>query len=82
LPDLITLDVSALNLNESLHVRDIKLPEGVKTRIDQDMTVVRVTPPVVQEVEAPAATAAAAPVQPEVIKEKKTEETEKKPEKK
>jgi large subunit ribosomal protein L25 len=81
LPDVVTLDVAALNLNESLHVRDIPLPAGVKTRVDPDITVVRVTPPVVQEVETPAA-AAAAPVQPEVIKEKKVEETEKKPEKK
>ncbi len=75
-PDVITIDVSALNLSEAIHVRDIKLPEGVSAHADADLTVIRVSPPTVQEVETPAAAAAA--VQPEVIKEKKTEEGEKK----
>ncbi len=78
LPDVITVDVSALNLNESLHIRDIKLPAGVEAHADADLTVIRVSPPAVQEVEAPAAAAAATPAQPEVIKEKKPEEGEKK----
>jgi len=73
LPDLITIDVTALNVGEALHVRDIKLPAGVTAHVDADLTVVRVSAPTVQE-EAPAATAAA----PEVIKEKKTEEGDKK----
>ena len=30
LPDKITVDVSALNIGDSIHVRDIALPEGVK----------------------------------------------------
>jgi large subunit ribosomal protein L25 len=69
LPELIRLDVSALNVNEAIHVRDLQLPAGVTAKADGDLTVVRVAPPTVQA-EAPAAEGAA---QPEVIKEKKEE---------
>jgi large subunit ribosomal protein L25 len=68
LPEAITLDVSALNVGESIHVKDIKFPEGVTAQADGELTVVRVAAPKV-EIE-PAATAAA---EPEVLKEKKDE---------
>ena len=74
LPEIIRLDVSGLGVNDAIHVRDIKLPDGVSARADGDLTVVRVAPPTVQEAEAPGAAAAA---QPEVLKEKK-EDAEKK----
>jgi large subunit ribosomal protein L25 len=67
LPDMITIDVSALNVGEGIHIKDIKLPEGVTARADGDLTVVRVAAPTV-EVEA---TPAAEGAQPEVLKEKK-----------
>jgi len=69
LPDIITLDVSALNVGEGIHVKDIKFPAGVTARVDGDLTVVRVAAPAVEVEPAPAAEAA----QPEVIKEKKEE---------
>jgi large subunit ribosomal protein L25 len=76
LPDVIRLDVSALQIGDAIHVRDVQLPEGVTARADGDLTVVRVAPPtVVVEVAPAAVVAAAAPGQPEVIKEKKAEET-------
>ena len=31
LPEFLTIDVSGMNLNESLHLSDIKLPEGVQS---------------------------------------------------
>jgi len=71
LPELIVVDVSALNIGESLHVRDIKLPAGVTATADEDLTVFLVSEPTVSE--EPAAGAAAAP---EVIKEKKAEGSE------
>ena len=73
LPELIQIDVSHLNLNEAIHIRDVKLPAGVTARGDQDLTVVRVAPPTVQDVETPAAGATTA-AQPEVLKEKKSDE--------
>ncbi len=69
LPEIITVDVSALNIGESIHVRDIKLPEGVTAAVDGDITVFLVSEPTVAA--EPAATEAAAA--PEVLKEKKAE---------
>jgi large subunit ribosomal protein L25 len=68
LPDIITIDVSALNVGDAIHVRDIALPAGVTTRMPPDLTAISVLAPTVEE--APAATAEA-PTAPEVIKEKK-----------
>jgi large subunit ribosomal protein L25 len=68
LPDLISVDVSALNIGDSIHVREIPLPAGVTTRIPADLTAFSVMAPTVAE--EPAA-GAEAPTAPEVIKEKK-----------
>lgn len=68
LPDIISVDVSALNIGDSIHVRDLPLPTGVTTRISPELTVFAVMAPTV--VEEPAA-GAEAPAAPEVIKEKK-----------
>ena len=73
LPEVLIADVSALNIGDSIHVRDIALPAGVTVLDDADLTVFLVAAPAVAEVVAPAAAAAAAPAQPEVIKEKKEE---------
>ncbi len=42
IPKEIVLDVSALELGQSVHVRDIELPEGVELRSDGDLSVVSV----------------------------------------
>ncbi len=68
LPDVISVDVSELNVGDAIHVRDIKLPEGVTTRISPDLTAISVLAPTVEE--EPAA-GAETPAAPEVIKEKK-----------
>lgn len=68
LPDMITVDVSALNIGDSIHVREIALPSGVTTRISPDLTAFSVMAPTV--VDEPVV-AAEAPTAPEVIKEKK-----------
>lgn len=67
LPDLIRIDVSALNVGDAIHIKDLQLPAGVIARGDGDLTVARVAAPKV-EIE-PVATAEVA--QPEVLKEKK-----------
>jgi large subunit ribosomal protein L25 len=74
LPDVIRLDVSAMNIGDAIHVRDIQLPAGVTARADGELTVLRIAPPTVVVEVAPAGVPAAAAT-PEVIKEKKTEET-------
>ena len=67
---MITVDVSALDIGDAIHVRDIGLPAGVTTRISPDLTAFSVLAPTVEE--EPVA-AAEAPTAPEVIKEKKEE---------
>jgi large subunit ribosomal protein L25 len=73
LPEIIIVDVSGLNIGESLHVRDIKLPTGVVAVPDEDLTVFLVSEPTVAE---EPAVAAEETVAPEVIKEKKPEVSE------
>lgn len=69
LPEVLTVDVTALKVGDAIHVRDLVLPAGVTAVVDADLTVFIVAEPTVAA-EAPAATAAAAP---EVLKEKKAE---------
>ena len=66
LPEIITLDVSGLNVGQAIHIKDIVLPEGVTARASGDITVVRVAAPKVEAVVAPVAA-----TEPEVLKEKK-----------
>ena len=74
IPQNISVDVSHLELNQSIHVKDLILPSGVTTKHDPESSVLTVIP----KREEPSITAepteAAAPAEPEVIKEKKKEE--------
>jgi large subunit ribosomal protein L25 len=45
IPDYIAVDVSGLAIHDALHVKDLKLPEGVTAVIDEGETVVSVVPP-------------------------------------
>ena len=71
LPDKITVDVSALNIGDSIHVRDIKLQDGVTAKTPVDLTAFSVLAPAVEE--EPVAEIAETAAGPEVIKEKKEE---------
>jgi large subunit ribosomal protein L25 len=72
LPDRITVDVSQLNIGDSIHVRDIQLPPGVTPKVQPDLTAFSVVAPVVEE-EPAVAEAEVAAAGPEVITEKKEE---------
>jgi large subunit ribosomal protein L25 len=77
--DSIKVDVSHLELNAVLHVRDLKFPEGVTPVIDLNASVFQVRLPKVEEEVTPEAAVAEgeAAVEPEVItKGKKAEEGE------
>jgi len=61
LPEYLELDVSALHLNESLHLADIKLPEGVQSvelQSGKNPSIVAVHAMRAEEVEAPVAAVA------------------------
>src|SRR5881396_1777332 len=72
LPDRITVDVSQLNIGDSIHVRDIQFPPGVTPRVQPDLTAFSLLAPVVEE-EPAVVEAEAAAAGPEVITEKKEE---------
>lgn len=61
LPEFIAVDLSKLQKGTSLHLNDISLPKGVKavTHGKPNPVLVSVTAPVVEEIVAPTATAAA-----------------------
>ena len=71
LPDVITVDVSTLNIGDSIHVRDIPLPGGVTSKMPADLTAFSVLAPTVEE--EPVAAVAEPAASPEVIREKKEE---------
>lgn len=48
LPDKLSIDVGHLQLNESVHVSDIKMPEGVRTRLAADVVIAMVAEPKVE----------------------------------
>lgn len=72
LPDRITVDVSQLNIGDSIHVRQIQLPSGVTSKVPPDLTAFSVLAPTVEE-EPVVAEVEAAAAGPEVITEKKEE---------
>jgi large subunit ribosomal protein L25 len=71
LPDRITVDVSQLNIGDSIHVRDISLPSGVTAKVQADLTAFSVVAPIAEE--EPVVAEAEAAAGPEVITEKKEE---------
>jgi large subunit ribosomal protein L25 len=71
LPQVIQVDVTNLDVGQSLHVRELKLPPGVEAITDAEQTVVAVVESrVEEEVVEPLVT----PTAPEVITAKKPEE--------
>jgi len=48
-PDSIEIDVNDLGINDSVHIEDIKFPEGVTSYFDENYTIVTVTAPAAEE---------------------------------
>lgn len=75
LPEQILVDVTALEINRSIHLGEIKAPEGCEILGHKEVVVVSCTPPRAEEVAAPVEGAAAAG-DVEMTKEKKEDGTE------
>ncbi|ODN30202.1 50S ribosomal protein L25 [Fervidobacterium thailandense] len=73
-PEVIEIDVTNLGLGETIRVKDVKLPEGVKIDLDPEDVLVTVIVPRGLEVEETAP--AAETTEPEVLKKGKKEEEE------
>ena len=75
IPNHIDVDVSGLELGHSLHVSDVKLPEGVTVMDDPETTIVVLSiPRAVVETPAAGVEAVAEAAEPEVIGAKKDED--------
>ena len=59
IPRMIEVDLSGLDINDSVHISSIKLPEGVKPTIARDFTVAAIGAPTVMKSDEEAAEAAA-----------------------
>lgn len=58
IPDSFTVDLTGLEIHDSVHISHIKLAEGVRPTItDRDFTIASIAPPTVQIEEEPAAAA-------------------------
>jgi large subunit ribosomal protein L25 len=59
IPEFFDVEVSALDIGDSLHVTELAMPTGVTAASESDLTLVTVVPPSIEE--APTAAEAAAP---------------------
>jgi len=75
IPHHLEADVTNLGVHDSIHVKDLVLPKGVRTKHDPESVVATVAGSMREEVAATAeGETAAAGAEPEVLKEKKKEE--------
>jgi large subunit ribosomal protein L25 len=79
MPNRLEVDVTNLNIGESIHVRDLTLPAGVTPLTDIDAAIVVCAAPraVIEAATAAPAEGAEAPAEPEVIRAKKPDEDDK-----
>jgi large subunit ribosomal protein L25 len=74
IPNHIDVDVSHLAMGHSLHVRDLKLPEGLEVLTDEDTTICAVIAPRAVVEEKPEGDAEAVVGEPELIRKAKEDE--------
>src|SRR5713226_8611225 len=67
IPDRVELDVTALKIGDSLHTRDLTIPNAV-ILTGADLTIATVVPPRAEEVAAPTPEAATEVAEPELIR--------------
>ncbi|MGH7767023.1 MAG: 50S ribosomal protein L25 [Candidatus Binatia bacterium] len=78
IPEFFDVEVSALDIGDSLHVTELTMPEGVTAASESDLTLVTVVPPSIEEaptpVEAPVVAVEGAEAPAVAVEEKKEEE--------
>src|SRR5437588_4477426 len=67
IPDRVELDVTALKIGDSLHVRELTIPNA-KILTEAELTIATVVPPRAEEVAAPSPEAATEVAEPELIR--------------
>lgn len=72
IPEKIEIDIKAMKIGDTIHLKDIRLPKGVVSKFEADEVLVALHPPAKEEEPAAAAAeGAAAPTEPEVIEKGK-----------
>lgn len=74
IPESMDIDVTGLEIGDSIHVSDLSIPAGMEVLAAADRSVCSVTPPQAGITEAAAEAVEAAPSEPEVIRRGKEEE--------
>ena len=64
IPEKLEADISQLNIGDSIHIKDLKFPEGVQSQLSPEEVVIAIHAPQAEEVAAPAEEGAK---EPEVI---------------
>ena len=77
IPESISVDVSALNIGDSIHLKDLSLPSGIKVLEDEDLTIVTILAPTVEKEPVAEEIEEAAEAAEAVAEEKKPEEEKK-----
>ncbi|MCE5229071.1 50S ribosomal protein L25 [bacterium] len=73
IPDYLTANLSGLGMNQTFHVSDLQLPEGIRVIDEPETALFSVLPPRKEEEVVPAVAAEGAAVEPELIGKKKEE---------
>jgi large subunit ribosomal protein L25 len=72
IPEFFNVEVSALDIGDSIHIEELPMPEGVTVVSESNLALVAVVPPTVEEAPTPTAAPAEGPeVAPEVTEEQK-----------
>jgi large subunit ribosomal protein L25 len=72
IPEFFNVEVSALDIGDSIHIEELSIPEGVTVVSESNLALVAVVPPTVEEAPTPAGAPAEAPVvAPEIPEEQK-----------
>jgi large subunit ribosomal protein L25 len=72
IPEFFNVEVSALDIGDSVHIEELPMPEGVTVVSESNLALVAVVPPTVEEAPTPTAVPAEGPVvAPEVPEEQK-----------
>jgi len=62
IPEFFNVEVSALDIGDSVHIEELSIPEGVTVVSEPNLALVAVVPPTVEEAPTPTAAPAEAPV--------------------
>ena len=74
IPNRIDVDVTDITIGHSIHVSEVKVPEGVEVLDDESGTIMIVSAPKEEVAAVPAEEAAPSPTEPELIRKAKAED--------